>query len=304
MFWQTPLASARTRRRLLIRRHVMNKKIKEILNLNLNNDFVEKYTLLKSFIKCLSDSGKLILFKHTLQKNNNIQHSLVEVIAKDMALGFNKYHNEVVNLLLNRFPSLNVAERQTYGYVLNTFYDYSPNNVKLKIDKLFIDSKYKNIRKRFYRHLDKYNSKEHNKLLINLWNKYNDTQCAWLIVKRCSPSYLYKMRKKLIEALPEYWQIAKIYVRLIPSYPNTAKELLEIDAITYCYVMAKLKRTISSELAKAIVKNNIAEERFGLLLWCLGEMKKWDTLTFIYESIDSIKKAQEKRILEKFNSGQ
>lgn len=93
--------------------------------------------------------------------------------------------------------------------------------------------------------------------LTQLWERYRDAECGWTIVKRGSPDYLKTHRAELLEVLTENWQIARLYLRIIPEYPRLSRELRAIDEISYCYVCAKTRKRIPVKTAIEIFERYI-----------------------------------------------
>lgn|GEM_PF-5160301 len=120
-------------------------------------------------------------------------------------------------------------------------------------------------------------------------------------MKRGSPDYLKTHRAELLELLTENWQIARLYLRIIPEYPRLSRELRAIDEISYCYVCAKTRKRIPVKTAIEIFERYMGDDRIGLLIWSFGQLHINAALDHIVSSVYRIEKAQGESIVGTFN---
>lgn len=93
------------------------------------------------------------------------------------------------------------------------------------------------------------------------------------------------MKAELMPSLDQGWKLARLFLRLAELDADAPHELERLDSISYCYVLAKLGRTISNEKAMSIVEQNAGDERFGLLVWSIGKMGLWEVLVCIQQRL-------------------
>jgi hypothetical protein len=133
------------------------------------------------------------------------------------------------------------------------------------------------------------------------WLTFRDTECSWLITKSFPVHFLIKHRHELLNTFSEGWQYSRLYFRIGERNARYVAELFDIDEISYCYVLAKLAKSIEQKAAKQIVDANLADDRFGLLVWSFGRMKLWNVLRYVEERLGDIESAQKQRILQTLN---
>jgi hypothetical protein len=221
-------------------------------------------------------------------------------ICADIASGPTKTHQKLVTSLFSQFKSLPSQKKQTVGSFLSRLHYCAPKAMKRDIERFLRSSIYKSLRRRFYKKVSQGECRFDEPLMIRLWEEYRDAECAWLIIKSGSPDYLKVHRVALLDVLSEGWQIVRSYLRTIPAYPRLLAELRAIDEISYCYVCAKTRRRITVKSAVEIFDRNIGDERVGLLIWSLGQLRLSAALEYVVASLERIAKAQQERIVRKF----
>jgi hypothetical protein len=155
------------------------------------------------------------------------------------------------------------------------------------IQDFFLRSKYIGVRKRGYKSISADNDVRQN-LLLEGWERFCDPEAAWLIVKLFPVKFLIEHRNSLLSVFSEGWQVARLYLRIGEIEPRLLRELKALDQISYCYVLAKLGKTLSLKEAIAIVDINKRDERFGLLVWSLGRLGMWRALEYVESQLPAI----------------
>ncbi len=261
----------------------------------------EKNTLLRALVNCLTPEQAVDLFWKSLDGGRDLLEACVRKICDDIGYGPTKTHRKLVTSLFSQFKSLSSQKKQTVGSLLRRLHYRAPKPMKRDIERFLRDSTYRSLRRRFYTMVSQGESRFDETLLIQLWEQFRDAECGWIIVKRGSPDYLKTHRAELLEVLTEGWQIARLYLRIIPDYPRLSTELRAIDEISYCYVCAKRRKRISVKTAIEIFERHLGDDRIGLLIWSLGQLRMNAALDHIVSSVDRIEKAQGESIARKFN---
>lgn len=75
--------------------------------------------------------------------------------------------------------------------------------------------------------------------------------------------------------------------------PSVLEDLKVKDEISYCYVLAKLRRPLQVRQAIEIANRASDDDRFGLLIWSFGQLGLWAALQHIEAKLPEI---QERRI--------
>jgi len=64
--------------------------------------------------------------------------------------------------------------------------------------------------------------------------------------------------------------------------------LREYDAITYCYVKAKIGLPVAQQEAREIFDGHSTDKRVGLLLWSFGQLGLWPVLKEIADCVEEL----------------
>ena len=155
-----------------------------------------------------------------------------------------------------------------------------PFNERRRIQSVFLEARFVGLRRRGYKSLAGESEPPIHALRV-AWEKFKDPECAWLLVKLLPLNGLVSLKGELTPHLAEGWKISRMYLRLAEIEPSAPEELLATDGVSYCYVMAKLGRSIPVARAKSILKRYATDERLGLLVWSLGKMQHWEVLIWL-----------------------
>ncbi len=239
--------------------------------------------LINAFCSCLNVEEACELLLETAVGNVDLRHAVLRRVCAQMDADFTTAHARLVEVLLEDFSSADSRRRQSLGSCLSTLSRHSPRQIRQRILLQFLGSKYKGIRSRAYKELAK-----DSELLLDaiskVWRLFKDPDCAILIVKTFPVEFLVDNREDLIPAL-QGWAVARLYMRVSDVDLALLSELEDSDVISYCYVMAKLKRSIPTEEAVELAKRMEGDERFGLLLWSFGQMGLWEALKYVETSL-------------------
>lgn len=249
------------------------------VNKLLNFDYQDRTTknLMYAFCFCLSPQEACELFKAVPRENKILLEKTLRKICSDIESNFLPCHGELILSLEKELASVKSTHRQSIGYYLTSLSDPAPSEVRKKTQEIFLTSKYIGVRKRGYKSIIKNQDTDH-EALLKCWKTYNDTECAWTITNTFPAELIIPIRKDLILTFSEGWQYSRIYKKIGVVRPELINELKTIDEISFCYVLAKLDKKLTSKDAKQIIDNNIDDERLGLLIWALGQLGLWDSL--------------------------
>jgi hypothetical protein len=271
---------------------LLSKRVKYILNLRIDRNFGIGSALISAYCSCLSPEESIELLRASYLSRKDVRYVALKKVCKDVNLAYNKYHSRFVNEILKYFDNFDAQERQSAGYCLSSLLTVLPFSQRRRIQIFFIKSRYTGVRKRGYKSLMTEESVPAD-FLKQVWKNNFDPECAWLIVNKLPIKYLIENRQKLSEVLTD-WQRSRLYIKMSQNNMRLLSELKNIDVISYCYILAKIGKRLSSEEAKNILMNNIIDERRGLLIWSFGKMGLWDVLRFAQDNLSAI----EKKILQ------
>lgn len=205
-------------------------QIEFVLNID-PRESTEKNSLLRALVNCLTAEQTVDLFWKALDGERDLLEACIRKICDDIADRPTKTHQKLVTSLFSQFQSLSSHKKQTVGSLIRRLHYRAPKLMKRDIERFLGVSTYRSLRRRFYAMVSQGQSRFEEALLLQWWEQYRDAECAWIIVKRGSPDYLKTHRAELLEVLTERWQIARLYLRIIPEYPRLSTELRAVDEI-------------------------------------------------------------------------
>lgn len=261
----------------------------------------QRNTILRALVNCLTPEQTIDLFWEALDGARDLLEACIRKICDDIGDGPTKAHRKLVASLFSQFKTLSSQKKQTVGSLLRRLHHCAPKPMRRDIERFLMVSPYLGVRRRFCTMVSQGESRFDEPLLIQLWEQYSDAECAWMLVKKGSSDYLKTHRGELLQVLTEGWEIARLYLRLIPEYPRLSTEIRAIDEITYCYVCAETRKRIPTKTAIEIFERNMGDDRIGLLIWSYGQLRMNAALDHIVACINRIEKAQRERIARKFS---
>lgn len=262
-------------------------RIEHILGLSFDKMVRDSFGLTSAYCFCLTPSQACTLLQQCVVSRADLRDSVLRKVCSDIDTTYLDCHKHLLKNWLKQFLKVDSRGRQSLGYCLSTIADHVPLSERCIIQKFFLASKYIGVRKRGYKSVS--NDKGiPQKLLLNTWERFSDPECAWLIVKMFPEEFLIENRHSLVSALSEGWQFAKLYLRIGEIKPDLIKELKFLDQISYCYVLAKLGKSLTMKEAIAIIDSNSQDDRFGLLVWSLSRLRMWRALEYVESQLQSI----------------
>ena len=264
-------------------------KVNEIINYEVKTLLYEETSVITAMCYCLTEEESVDLLLNVYRTRLDIRNTALKKTCEDVKAKYRSCHNRLISTLLKDFDSLDSKERQSAGYCLSGLMNVLPTVRKRRVQKFLIQSKYIGVRRRGYKSL----FSEHSvpiSVIEQAWKTFKDPECGWIIINKLPATYLFEHRKSLLGHLDEGWRISRLFINIGAEYPTAVKELKDIDAISYCYVLAKLGLSLTVNEAKNIFNNSIDDERIGLLIWSYGRLRLWSVLAYIKNRLPEIER--------------
>lgn len=262
-------------------------RIDHILNLSFPEEVIDSVGLASAYCFCLTPSQACEFLRRCVATRSGHRDAALRKVCADIDGFFGGCHLRLLEDLLSLFSVADSKDRQSLGYCLSTIVVRAPDVERRTIQEFFLSSKYVGIRKRGYKSVTADTVMPH-ELVQKAWERFEDPECAWVIVKTFPPEFLVQHRTALVAAFTEGWQFARLYLRIAEIKPNLLAELRDLDEISYCYVLAKLGKKIALKEVVKIIDRNSGDERFGLLVWSLGRLHMWEALRYVELQLPAI----------------
>jgi len=185
--------------------------------------------------------------------------------------------SELIADLEQKIESGSPRKRQGYAYCLLEIARAADADNRITAQTFLSSSKYVGLRRRGYKLCDQ-EAPRSRAILEQAWRNFGDPEAAWIMVKSFPLSTLLEEKSSFLAVLNEGWQRSKLFLRLAELDQKYTDDLLELDPISFVYVKAKLGQQVSSDILNTVLENSLGDDRIGLLLWSLGELKQWDQL--------------------------
>ncbi len=258
-------------------------KIEELSN---DKGQIEAGSFVNALMRCLSFDESVEALRRSLEGSTAMRAAALRKICSDIQHGDANCDTLIAELqekILHGTP----RRRGGYAYCLLEVARASSRSVQNEAQAFLSCSRYVGLRRRGYKLYDP-ECVQSRELLEQAWKKFHDWEAAWLIVKGHPPAALLQDKNNLVSALTEGWQLSRLYLKLAQIDVTHIDDLLVLDPISYVYVLVKLKRSVPDDQLNGILSDHIGDERLGLLLWCLGELRCWDLIVTASERSDEI----------------
>lgn len=257
------------------------------------NEFapIEAGAFIHAFVRCLNPEESVELLKRSLVGDTAIRRAALRKVCSSIE---NRSIIDPSGLLANLQHQVTSSEprhRSGCAYCLLEVSRVCDGRVRCNIQSFLGTSRYVGLRRRSYK-LYEPNLLESRALLEHAWHASHDREAAWLIVKTFPLEFLIENKMALVDVFTEGWQLSKLYLRLAEVEPPVVDELLKSDPVSYLYVMAKLGRKVARQTLLSILNVSLGDDRLGLVLWCMGELKEWDQLVAASARTSDIGKAR------------
>ncbi|MBP7498068.1 MAG: hypothetical protein KA792_10435 [Bacteroidales bacterium] len=244
-----------------------------------NRNFLKNsdYVIINSLIYALTPDEACKYLDLTFKQNHYIRLNLLKKISKDIAKSYTSEHKKLIASLIKKLNEKNFRKKECCSCALDKLRSNLPSRVKVRILKIFLESKSRYIRSLAFRQL-KYNwNNKYYQIIEQLWHSFHDNYCLRIILDHFPITFLLDNYKTILQHTLHYQQ-PKLFIKVGKINPELLTDLKEIDEISYCYVMAKLGMRISDIEAKEILDNNYQKYGINFLLWSFGQMGLWDII--------------------------
>lgn len=246
----------------------------------------DQYYLYRSFINCLSSKEVCSAFDKSFNQGTYNRRALLQKIELDMSISFESFHHQLVEELVKNLDSLPHSKRQSCANFISRVFEFLPNELKENVMVTFLSHRVKSIRERAYKQLMKEWNPDFERTILEQWELYKDDICIELIIEHFPVETVLSIFDELSEMCSEKGY-RKLFLK-VAAYDSTKLDLIrKYDEITYLYTLAKIGSSVSEKEATEIYEKNKSDERYGLLVWCFGQMKLWDVLSQIYKDIEN-----------------
>jgi hypothetical protein len=244
-------------------------------------DVVDKskidYAIISSLIYALTPIEACEYLDLTFKQDNRIRRYILKKIASDISKSYIENHKQLIKRLLTNLEEKQFRRKESCAFSLNFLFDSLPTKVKQKIIQTFLISEYPRNRDRAFKRLNLNWDKKYLELIEAVWFLFHDTYCLKIILNHFPTTFLVQNYKDILEyTLP--FQASKLFIKLGKVDIALLDKLMSIDEISYCYVLTKFNKAISSSEAKRILEKHSQDERVGLLLYSLGQMGLFETI--------------------------
>ncbi|MDR5906606.1 hypothetical protein [Franzmannia qiaohouensis] len=243
---------------------------------------VDSFGIERAFCNCLTPDEAAALLNRVVTEKPEYRNAAVRKVYEDIEKGYLACHERLIEELMSAFKNGDHRLRQSLGFVLSRISEVVPSRIQQRIELFFLDSRYIGVRRRGYK-ISTRRNKLNEQAIMKPWREYGDYEAAWLITKFFPVSFLIENRQAIEEHFTEGWQFSRLYLRMAEVQPGILSHLKARDTISYSYVLAKLGGRLDDEEAFKFLESASLDERFGLYVWSLGKLGKWEVL----EAIDS-----------------
>jgi hypothetical protein len=134
-------------------------------------------------------------------------------------------------------------------------------------------------------------------IIERCWLATNHWMAAKLFIEHASPESLREYLPEIIDRCEneKAWMIGKACIRAHP-FPDYCWQLLkEKSPVTYLYTCAKVQRSIERQEAVSLVLAQSeldlpGDDKTGLAIWSLGELKMYSALQELQEMLPTLSK--------------
>lgn len=251
----------------------------EYINQKLKSEHLleNDYAVISALIHALTPEDACSFLDLTFEQDSKVRRYILNKISKDISKAYISQHKILINKLLNKFKEKKFVRRESCAASLYFLYDSLPVKTKKKIIEVFLDSKSSRNRDRAFKILNTNWDKKYFEKVEQVWYLFHDSYCIGLILNHFPINFLLENYKGILQYTQPF-QTSKLFIKLGMFNTKFLDELLEIDEISYCYVLTKFDKKLSDIDANKILQNNFKDERIGLLLWSFGQMGLWETL--------------------------
>jgi hypothetical protein len=230
-------------------------------------------------IQCLDLIEACALLDREFRHPYTVRVGILRRITRDPDSASTAMKQVLLNELWLILPTLPSARRAACGSAILTIAGALGEVAEDEVLAQFAQSSNGNLRKQAYRRIRETPTAARIALVANIVRGGKDEDAATTLL-RIGDKKAIADSFASIEALVAdrgYW-LGRLYLVLGGVGPADLRRLQALDAISWLYVCAKLKRQVDSPSIIEIFRTHLFEERSGLVVWCAGQLQAWDAL--------------------------
>ena len=245
----------------------------------------EKYSLYLGLVAGLTADQTAEILELCLEQNLIKRKTVLNHIMFSAGKWTARENNEIFKKVFKLKNTLSsYYKKESASMILMMLFPLVSRNNQQKLSEDFSQSRYKNNRRRIYKHFYKNWSSNCESIIEEAWASFKDEESIRIIVAKMPKEYLLANLNNLLPYFDEknlsYDFFRKIlrnqlYLRLFEDIPSKIEELKVTDPISYIYINKAQGKKIDITGAIQIYKQN-ANTRY-LARW-YSEMKLWDDI--------------------------
>jgi len=198
---------------------------------------------------------------------------LVNRIIKGKKNEFKSFLEDAITLI----PIENYKIASKIRSVLSQSKEALPKKYLIRLFDILIFNKRKNDRKLACWIANQHFNNDINKKLLIAWDKFHDPQLIVPLLENGKISidnHYYIIEEILEDSNVEDWLKRKFLLLLAKKDFSQIEFIKDSDPVTYIYISTKFKKKVDNEFILDTISNIDDFSKLGLIIWCIGKMKK------------------------------
>ena len=245
-------------------------------------------TFISAMTTCLTPQEACDALDTSFEQDYDRRRILLRKIARDVEHQLLKCHESLVENLFVQLETLPYRKQVSCAKSLCDLSASLPIEMRRRITRTLLTSAKATLRKQGAKILMATWDAPLAADLRLSWEKYSDYDCARLLIENDDVSYLCDQRRDLSTVSAGTWLLGRLYLRLAEIDASLVDEVEGIDPITFAYVLAKKGRRISPAKARKLANQYLHDDRFGLLVWSLGQMSLWTVVVELAKNYEQL----------------
>lgn len=270
-------------------------ELEKVLEVAINEDLWARYLWFSSLLNCLTATETCLIALPEYLIDENIRGKVLAKICEDIECnGFQECHERLLSEYIEGYEDLSVSAKRATGVCLRILYPYCDEKWSHRIERflcftpLLKRTGMKLIRENWHSDLEP--------LLEELWSSKKDCSLALIALNNASEAFILKNLNAIEDCFEEDLAIiGRLYIIAGKHNPNILSCLKARDEITYCHVLGKLGRKLSTKEAEEMFENNKNDERIGIMISAFGRMGLWVLLNSLLKRADELRTIEEGR---------